>query len=57
MPLREYVCPICKTKFDRLSHKFDEDSDTYPCPQCGHMGELVEFSVPAKRDPDHGIQR
>ena len=27
------------------------------CPVCGKEAEFIEFSVPARRDPERGIQK
>jgi hypothetical protein len=64
MPIYEYECPI-HGKFEKiLMGQFDQTS--VPCPfsdpinyegqleKCWHRGRLVEFSVPAKRNPRHG---
>lgn len=54
MPLKEFFCKI-HGKFERvrnLSHK-----ELPPCPVrgCKQVVESVEFSVPAKRNPEYGI--
>jgi len=57
MPIRELICPK-HGKFERYlpsSPAAESDLDRY-CVKCGATCKLVEFSVPAKRDPRYGIQ-
>lgn len=55
MPIYEYQCtePECKMRFERYVKLEDEPPQ---CPRCGDDTQQV-LSVPAKRNPDHGIQR
>lgn len=55
MPLREFKCPKCGGKIERFFHGFVKNDP--PLCGCGYQMEEVEFSVPAKRDPEKGIQR
>jgi putative FmdB family regulatory protein len=32
-----------------------EKPQTRPCPVCGKASPAVEYSIPAKRNPEHGI--
>jgi len=53
MPIFEFECPK-HGKFELITlPKYD----TMMCPQCGEECEKVEFSVPAKRNPELGIQK
>lgn len=54
MPILEYVCEKNQHRFERIVTKYS--AEPQKCPKCGSMGELVD-SVPAKRNPDFGIQR
>jgi putative FmdB family regulatory protein len=55
MPIYEWVCSDldCQLKFERFG-KLEEKPPK--CPRCKSKTEQV-FSVPAKRDPNYGIQR
>jgi putative FmdB family regulatory protein len=57
MPLYEFKCPKCNVKFEAQCN-LSTVPKSIPCrtPKCKGRGELVEFSVPAKRNPRHGIQ-
>lgn len=65
MPLYEFNC-----KKHGLFECFTlEKYDTRPCPKviaigmdkipikCGKESEKVEYSVPARRNPEHGVQK
>ena len=52
IPIFEYNCEQ-HGKFERIC---DAKYDTQPCPKCQEESEKVEFSVPAKRNPEKGIQ-
>lgn len=56
MPLFEYKCGTCSHVFDSYSSKAP-GAPSRPCPQCGEKAPKVPVSRPAKRNPDHGIQR
>ena len=53
MPLFEFVCPKHGI-FERFTL---EKFDTRPCPVCREESEKIEFSIPAKRNPECGIQK
>jgi len=53
MPIFEFECPE-HGKFERI---VDFKYDTLPCPKCKVESDKVEFSVPAKRNPEKGIQK
>ena len=59
MPIFEFECPK-HGKFERI---IDAKYDTQPCPRCANdcndyqECNKVEFSVPAKRNPEKGIQK
>lgn len=56
MPLREYQCEECVHTFESYN-ALSTPAKTRPCPQCGKPAKLITYSKPAKRNPDHGIQR
>ena len=51
MPLYEYECPKHGV-FERILPRLQEAVEC----ACGQLAQLV-WSRPAKRNPDHGIQR
>lgn len=53
MPLFEFECKTHGV-FEKITI---EKYDTLLCPVCGEESEKVEFSVPAKRNPEFGIQK
>ena len=54
MPIFEFTCPKGHGKFELITL---EKFDTMMCPKCGEESEKVEWSVPAKRNPEHGLQK
>jgi len=55
MAIREFECAI-HGRFERI----DIGLKVLPkaiCPVCGEDATYVEFSVPARRNPEHGLQR
>ncbi len=58
MPLFDYECPLCKARYERYikGNGHLEKRHSPICETCGVETEKVEFSVPAKRNPDKGIQ-
>lgn len=57
MPLFEFVCPICLEKIERYVSGNIVASNPI-CKTCGQSVEMEQVvSVPAKRNPDKGIQR
>ena len=58
MPMFEFVCPICLDKLERFT--FGNITAANPvCKRCDQGVEMkqVEFSLPAKRNPEHGLQK
>jgi hypothetical protein len=59
MPIFDYVCPTCKAKYERFTfgngHLLERHAPL--CEVCGIETDQVEFSVPAKRNPEYGIQK
>lgn len=61
MPIFEFVCP----KHGKFEAIVSSDTTKLPCPyrhphvggSCYRESKKVDFSIPAKRDPRHGIQR
>ena len=53
LPIFEFECPV-HGKFERI---VDAKYDTQPCPKCKEECEKIEFSIPAKRNPELGIQK
>lgn len=54
MPIYNYECLNCKTNFEKfVPYKFTMKK----CPKCGSTKIERVWSVPAKRNPDAGIQR
>jgi hypothetical protein len=53
MPLFEFQCP----KHGVFECFTLEKYDTRPCPKCKEECEKIEFSVPARRNPEKGIQK
>jgi putative FmdB family regulatory protein len=53
MPIYEYLCPHGH-RFEKISTIITDEKTK--CPKCGSPAEQV-VSVPAKRNPDLGIQR
>jgi hypothetical protein len=56
MPVREYKCPDCDGRLERV------EFGPLPLPPCfnhfdgeEHVMEKVEFSLTARRNPEHGI--
>ncbi len=56
MPLREFICPKCGKFESYVSSTIPPPTRPCPNPKCKERGKLVEFSVPARRNPDKGIQ-
>ena len=54
MPIREIICPK-HGKFEKILPMYQKVKIV--CPVCGQKATIEEFSVPAKRNPDFGIQR
>ncbi len=54
MPMYEFECPV-HGKFEVIC---DEKYDTQPCPelQCVYESPKIEWSVPARRNPQKGVQ-
>ena len=55
-PIYEYECTKHNHKFEKLFALTSSVDKPVKCPKCGSKSERV-FSVGAKRNPDHGIQR
>ena len=53
MPIFEFECPV-HGKFERITL---EKYDTQLCPQCGEECEKVDWSIPARRNPEYGVQK
>ena len=45
MPIYEYTCSACKTKFDQLVRKFSDADAKHKCPDCGSEKTARVFSV------------
>lgn len=48
MPIYEYTCEKCQTKFDKLVRAMsaaDESSDKIECPKCGSLKTARALSV------------
>jgi putative FmdB family regulatory protein len=57
MPIKSYFCPACNATFERLMKRSEFDAtDVTPCPECQTLSAYT-ISVPARRNPAHGIQR
>lgn len=56
MAMYEFRCIQCGEKLERYVQGFIRKS-TPVCPKCRITMEEVEFSLPAKRNPEHGIQK
>lgn len=62
MPIFEYECPgnheglPAKTKVERITFGSIEKGPPV-CIDCGAIMRQVEFSIPAKRNPEHGVQK
>ena len=57
MPIFEYLCADCGTKFEKLVRRSD-DADSLVCPSCGlkHLQqELSTFSARAGASKDSGL--
>ncbi|MBM3939746.1 MAG: zinc ribbon domain-containing protein [SAR202 cluster bacterium] len=47
MPIYEYACPTCKTKFEKL--RAMEHGATADCPRCGqHASRVLSVMAPAR---------
>jgi len=58
MPIYEYICETCKSKFEAIEASYEErDITNLNCRKCGGVTRRVDFSIPASRDPRYGIQR
>ena len=44
MPIYEYTCRKCETKFDKLIRTMNRD-DKVPCPECGSTSTARALSV------------
>lgn len=40
MPIYEYYCPVCKSKFEQL-RRVSQANEKAPCPQCHQEAERV----------------
>lgn len=56
MAIFEFECPNCKERVERLTFGHIERPAPL-CAKCGTLTHQIEFSVPAKRNPEHGIQK
>lgn len=56
MPIFEYNCLQCGKKVEQYVVGAIE-ARLPLCAECGKQMERVEFSVPAKRNPEKGIQK
>lgn len=57
MPLFEFRCPEHHSQVVERYTTGNVHSTPPRCKLCERMMEQVEFSVPAKRDPEKGIQK
>ena len=58
MPIYEYACPECDKRIDRYFASSNAANNVAPqCPSCHAPMAIVEWSRPARRDPEKGIQR
>lgn len=48
MPIFEYACDDCGTKFEKLVRRSAE-TDTVECPSCGHNHLTTQYSTFAAR--------
>ena len=52
MPIHEYLCASCKTRFDHLARRLGDAPKT--CPKCGRAGPLTRqlstFAAPRPAD-------
>lgn len=55
MAIFEYECVKCCAKVER--YVYGSINKPAPMCECGNQMELVEFSIPAKRNPEHGVQK
>lgn len=54
MPIFEFECPQCGLRIERYTVG-DIDKPAPLC-TCGVQTEQIEWSIPAKRNPERGIQ-
>jgi len=55
MALYEFECPKCKERIERIV--WGDIRKPFPrCQECNLAMKMVEFSVPARRNPEKGIQ-
>jgi hypothetical protein len=52
VPMRELTCPKHGVFEGYVAGSL---TNSRPCPTCGKSAPMVEFSTPAKRNPDKGI--
>ena len=45
MPIYEYTCSSCKTKFEQLVRSMKADDEPQKCPQCGSEKTARSLSV------------
>jgi putative FmdB family regulatory protein len=45
MPIYEFLCPACDSRFERLA---DAGTETSPCPECGSEQPRRVLSAPAR---------
>lgn len=55
MPIYEYICPVDGSRFEKIL-PISQSDESQECPKCGQESERVD-SVPARRNPEYGIQR
>lgn len=55
MAIFEYECIKCCAKIER--YVYGNINKPAPICECGNQMEQVEFSVPAKRNPEYGVQK
>jgi hypothetical protein len=54
MPLIEFECPKCCAKVERIV--FGQIEKPEPMCECGNQMQVIEWSIPARRNPEKGIQ-
>jgi transcription elongation factor Elf1 len=58
MPIKSFTCPQCGDQFYRIYGRQEYDATTSAeCLECGTDSPADTLPLPARRNPQHGIQK